>query len=50
MVVQGVRERYKAAKEDSATLEQLVRVENEGGSRVATACLIRLIRCLPFNS
>ena len=50
MTVQGVRERYKAATEDSVTLEQLVRVENEGGSRVATACLIRLVRCVSFSS
>ncbi|KIM78101.1 hypothetical protein PILCRDRAFT_824815 [Piloderma croceum F 1598] len=47
--VAGVRERYKAATEDSVTLEQLVRVENEGGSRVATACLIRLVRGLAFT-
>jgi hypothetical protein len=43
---QGVRARYQTAPNDSTTLEQLVRVENEGGSRIATACLIRLVRCV----
>jgi len=47
--VAGVRQRFQAASKDSMTLEQLVRIENEGGSRVATACLIRLIRGLSFT-
>jgi len=47
--VAGVRARYQAATTDSKTLEQLVRVENEGGKRVATACLIRLVRGLSFT-
>ena len=38
--------RFDAATDASTTLEKLVRTENEGGSRVATACLIRLIRCV----
>ncbi|KZP16301.1 glycolipid transfer protein [Athelia psychrophila] len=40
----GVRERFQAFPEESTTLEKLVKFENAGGTRVATACLIRLIR------
>jgi len=47
--VTGVRVRFDAATDASTTLEKLVRTENEGGSRVATACLIRLIRGLALT-
>ena len=44
---QGVRHRYDATHADSPTLEQLAVHERKSGQREATACLVRLIRCVP---
>jgi len=45
----GVRHRYEATTDKSATLEKLVRYEAECHERHATACLVRLTRGLLFT-
>jgi len=47
--VAGVRARFQSSPAESTTLEHLVRNENKDGSRVATACLIRLMRGLSLT-
>ncbi|KAL0568005.1 hypothetical protein V5O48_013989 [Marasmius crinis-equi] len=48
--IQGVRSRYESSKDHSDTLERLVEHESKESQRVATACLVRLIRGLSFLS
>ncbi|KAA1470026.1 glycolipid transfer protein [Dentipellis sp. KUC8613] len=47
--IAGVKLRYDAHTDTSRTLEKLVITEAEEGVRVATACLVRLIRGLAFT-
>ncbi|KAF5341245.1 hypothetical protein D9611_006148 [Ephemerocybe angulata] len=49
--INGVRGRYEARKDSSGTLEALVSSEfqEEGSSRYATACLVRLTRGLALT-
>ncbi|KAJ7736470.1 glycolipid transfer protein domain-containing protein [Mycena metata] len=47
--IAGVRERYVATREESTTLEDLVRHEKAQGAKHGTQCLVRLIRGLAFT-
>ncbi|KAJ7027094.1 glycolipid transfer protein domain-containing protein [Mycena alexandri] len=47
--IAGVRERYVATREESTTLEDLVRHEKSLGIKHGTQCLVRLIRGLAFT-
>ncbi|TFY59854.1 hypothetical protein EVG20_g7635, partial [Dentipellis fragilis] len=47
--IAGVKLRYDAHTDTSETLEKLVITEAQEGVRIATACLVRLIRGLAFT-
>ncbi|KAJ7155335.1 glycolipid transfer protein domain-containing protein [Mycena filopes] len=47
--IAGVRERYDATRDESTTLEDLVRHEKAQGLKHGTQCLVRLIRGLAFT-
>ncbi|TFK37318.1 glycolipid transfer protein domain-containing protein [Crucibulum laeve] len=47
--INGVRGRYESTRDNSGTLEGLVRTESGEPQKHATACLVRLIRGLCFT-